>query len=90
MKKDAVKLVESITRKLLKEDQLDGNDAKVVADMVKALASVPYVGYRSNDKFLKDKYDEISGIRIELMKYLEANSNYKFVGSGNSWKLTKK
>lgn len=90
MKKDAVKLVESITRKLLKENQLDSDDAKVVADMVKALAALPYVGYRSDDKFLKDKYEELSGIRIELMKYLEANSNYKFVAAGNGWKLTKK
>ncbi len=88
------KLQESGLRKIvahLNENTLAGNDAKVAAQMVSGLASVPYPKHSTNDKFLIESYDKISDIRMEIMRYVEANSGYKFAPKGgNNWKLVKK
>lgn len=88
------KLQESGLRKIVKllsENSLDGSDVKVASDMVSGLSSVPNAGHRTNDSFLKQKYDEISRLRIAIMEYVEQNSGYKFAAKGgNGWKLVKK
>jgi len=86
------KLVNEVKQELKEETkQLDSNELKVIAQFVNSLGGVPNLSYSTNDAFIKQKEREIASIRIEIMNYVEQNSNYKFLGkSPNGWKLVKK
>lgn len=86
------KLVNEVKQQLKEETkQLDSNELKIIVQFVNSLGAVPHLSTSTNDQFIKQKEREISGIRIEIMNYVEENSAYKFLGkSPNGWKLVKK
>lgn len=86
------KLVNEVKQELKEETRLlDPSELKVIAQFINSLSSVPHLAYSTEDAFIKQKEQEIGGIRIEIMKYVAQNSNYKFIGkSPNGWKLVKK
>lgn len=93
MKSNDLKL-NSIIESIIREADLpvlDGQDAKVAAGIVSAIAAAPYPKHSTNDKTIIAIWDKIDSARIELMRYVEDNSNYKFVDNGGrGWKLVKK
>lgn len=87
MKSNDLKL-NSILNSLREEIEYDA--PKVAMDMVNALSGFD-VSHRVNDAFLKQKDEELRKIRIEIMEYIEKNSNYTWYGkSPSGFKLVKK
>lgn len=81
-----------LTESALNEDlqNLDGNDLKVLMRYINGLSALGNL-FEINDKFLRSKASEISANRIEMMNYIEKNSDFNFDGSrGTGWKLVKK
>jgi hypothetical protein len=91
LKKYLKPIVEGIlNEKPTLNEAFDPNDTKWVLQYVNALASVP-IRHLTNDANIKQITDKIDLLRIELMRYVEDNTNYKFYGkSGTGWTLKKK
>ena len=89
------KLIENYVRikvkSMLKEEVgFDGTDMKLLLGYINGLARNPSLNHSINDKTLISLDDKIRGLRIQMMKYIEENSDYKFLGTGNGFKLVKK
>jgi predicted methyltransferase len=92
------KILENKIRQIVNEvmAEADGayispNQAKSVLQYVNMLGKLPTMQLITNDKKLIQITDQISRLRMDMVEYIEQNSQYKFVASGpNSWRLTKK
>lgn len=89
------KYINEVKREMMKEDvpskMLDSNELKVISAYINGLSAAPHLDHATNDQTIKKIARQVSGLRIEMMRYVEENSNYKFIGkSPNGWKLVKK
>jgi hypothetical protein len=82
--------VRKIYKKIINEAvQLDANEVKAILQYVNGMASMGNLKYSTNDKTIHEFQDKINETRMQLMSYVEENSQYKFTSSGsNKWKLT--
>ena len=87
------KLIKEVKQELKEESgkQLDSQELKVIVDYINGLSAVPHLDYSTNDVTIKTIANKIAELRIEMMNYVEDNSQYKFIGkSPKGWKLIKK
>ncbi len=85
------KLVTELIEKTLNEGLRDAQDIKVALQAVNGLAQATSgLNHMTNDQELKRFAEQIRSIRIEIMEYVEQNSNYSFLGTGRGFKLIKK
>jgi hypothetical protein len=88
------KLLENKVRKIYKKIineavQLDANEVKAILQYVNGLGGLVNLNYSTNDKTIHGFQNKISETRMQLMSYVEENSQYKFTPNGsNKWKLT--
>lgn len=73
-------VTEMIKSQINESTMLDSNELKVINTYVNGLGATPTLRYSTNDSFILQKAEEINKIRIEIMNYVEENSNYKFIG----------
>lgn len=68
--------------------QLSLKELNIILDRVNNLASgsLSMISHRP----IKDIASKMGELRIELIEYAEANSEYRFVNDGNLYKLVKK
>lgn len=91
VKKFLTPLVESIMREEESPRMLDPQELKVISQYVNGLSAVPSLRHSINDKTILNLADKVNSLRMEIMEYVEQNSNYKFYGkSPQGWKLVKK
>jgi hypothetical protein len=86
--------VKKTTKTMMNEAKLyllDASDVKAGNKMVQDLSQVSGISMMTNDKTLKEFEYKISRLRMDIMEYIEENSDVKYTSSGNSkWKLIKK
>lgn len=86
--------IRPIVERLMTEENnsLDSQDLKVALRLINGLSDGS-VGLRhsTNDRGLLDFERKVSALRIEIMEYVEQNSQYTFYGkSPHGFKLVKK
>lgn len=87
MKSNDLKL-SSILKQMNEEVRSDA--PKVAMFMVNALSGLN-IDLKTSDEFLRDKARQLNDLRIEIMEYIEKNSNYTWYGkSPSGFKLVKK
>jgi len=90
------KLIENYVRqkvkKMLKEEsqQLDSTELKPILDMINGMAKSSTVERATDNRELKQMLEQVIRLRIEIMTFVENNSQVKFLGTGNGFKLVKK
>lgn len=91
LKKLLTPIVEGIMNENSKlNEAYDPNDTKRVLQYVNGIAQNP-IRRLTNDPNIKRIAEEIDNLRIELMRYVEDNTGYKFYGkNGSGWTLRKK
>ena len=84
--------IKNETKRMMKEvNQLDHQDVKIALNLVNSLVQgTTSLEHQTNDPSLKSFSEHIRKIRIEIMNYVEDNSNFKFLGNGKGFKLIKK
>ena len=85
-------LLEARIRKMVKtvmteNTQVDVNVAKTILKYAHVISAAPHIEYSTNDQTLIELAQKVSTIRMEMMEYVEQNSQYEFIPSGKGWKL---